>query len=116
MKKPVGNADMTPMSICNVCCSWIAPDGARYHLGELGSSHGGVASRLGDTRFGRDLDEQSYVHISFGSPYMGKPGAKPTQAQLDSLFDIEQELTRRKSLRAGYIHTFLAKQLEEVTA
>jgi hypothetical protein len=105
------------MRTCDVCCCWIAPDGKASHLGEVAGfgSHCGVAVELGDQSGGRELDEKGYMHVSYGGPYFGDPGRAPTQAQLDTLFDIQQELTKRKSAAADYIKRYLTAQAEKDT-
>lgn len=109
---------LSEMSPCNVCCAWIAPDGTAHHLGWKGlGSHHGVAYKLDDETGGRGLDEQGYLHLSYGSPYFGTTGQKPTQGQLDHLFDVLQELKRiKRNDPAHYIEEYLQKQEEGVTA
>jgi hypothetical protein len=107
------------MSDCNLCCSWIAPDGKASHLNSLGpgsGSHCGVADKLGDPSGGRDLDKRGYMHVSFGDPFFLSEANKPTQAQLDTLFDIGKELNRRGSRRGEYIQRYLDEQLTKETA
>lgn len=107
---------LAKMKTCDLCCCWVAPDGKSSHLSpEPGlGSHGGVAESLGDLTRGRELDKQGYMHVSYGGPFFGDPGAVPTQAQLDTLFDIQQELDKRKASAARYIESYLAKQHEKV--
>lgn len=116
MSKPFAD-----MGECGLCCCWIAPDGTSTHLyeGTMGwNSHCQVASdQLGDESGGRGLDNKGYMHVSYGSPYMGGHDQVPTQAQLDTLFDIQQELIKRRPLSrsADYIHSYLKAVQEKVT-
>lgn len=102
------------MSKCNLCCAWIAPDGTSTHLGPLGGSHHGVAYSLDDATGGRELEKKGYMHLSYGSAWVTI--GEPTQAQLDRLFDIQQELIKRDSYRAETIEKYLTQQREKVTA
>lgn len=103
---------------CDLCCFWLAPDGKASFLGLADrGSHCGVATALGDETGGRELDKQGYVHVSGGGPFMGDPDGKPTQAQLDTLFDVQQELIRQERHGpARGIERYLQKQAAEETA
>lgn len=108
---------LTSMTGCEVCCFWLAPDGTSSHLGDrMGRSHHSVAYNLDDPTGGRDLEDKGYLHVSYGSPFFAKPGTVPTQAQLDRLFDIQQELASRKLKTAEYIGHFLTITREKVPA
>jgi hypothetical protein len=106
---------------CELCCAWIAPDGKASHLnfsvpGE--GSHCTLAEYvLKDDTGGRGLDAKGFLHLSGGGPYMGRAGHEPTQAQLDTLFDIQQEMVRRGQIaKAGYVQSFLDLKLTAVTS
>lgn len=106
------------MADCHVCCAWIAPDGKATHLSdEPGmTTHSSVARHaLGSKNGGWELDDAGYVHMSYGATYMG-PDKEPTQAQLDTLFDIQTELERREMYVSVYVERFIQKQQEKVTA
>lgn len=109
-------ASLRRLSTCHLCCAWIAKDGTSYHLSDRPGegSHGGVAETvLGDHTRGRGLDEQGFLHLSYGGPFMGSRTEQPTQAQLDRLFDIQVALEARKAGQARYIASYLAAQAEK---
>lgn len=98
---------------CDLCCFWLAPDGTSSHVG---GSHVRVAAELGDETGGRELEKKGYLHVSGGYVSAGKD-MEPTQAQLDTLFDIEQKLIKDGGQRRSEpISNFLRKQAEKVTA
>lgn len=97
---------------------WVAPDGTVTFVGN--SSHSGVAyDVLKDTDGGWGLEQKGYVHCSYGYTDMGldKQGYPmvPTQAQLNSLFDIAQQLrkdTRYPPSIAERIEKFIRRNSE----
>ena len=90
------------MRDCQVCCAWIDPSGKAYHLSDkpgLGS-HGGLAENLlDDPDRGRGLEDRGFLHLSYGW-VMYADRTRPTQAQLDAVWDILTELKRRKAVAA----------------
>jgi hypothetical protein len=106
------------MGECNLCCFWLDRNGKAYHLNDDWAgygSHGGVAREaLNDDTGGRRLDDEGYVHVSYADAYMGDARQEATQAQLDYLFDVQQEFIRRdRTDKAGWIGKFIDRQLEQ---
>lgn len=96
------------IEVVNDGSCWVAPDGTITWVGD--SSHCGIAETvLKDETGGRMLERRGFIHCSYGYTDMGTVEGKPTQAQLDSLFDIAQGL-RAKTDRVEY--TGVAARIE----
>lgn len=79
--------------------AWIDPQGRIFYTGECG--HGETAEILGSTI--DRLERIGWMHLSYGSTYME---SYPSQAQIDTLFDISQKSIVERGLTGYYVDNF----------
>lgn len=97
---------------------WIAPDGKVTFVHDYDGSHCRAAvDALDDDTGGAMLERQGYLHVSGGSVYTGYDAESipPTQAQIDSLFDIVMVLKssdRHDSYYVNRYEAFISKHQE----
>lgn len=100
-------------TIVAVDSAWIAPDGTVTFCDDI--SHCTAAKKLGDETGGWKLDEDGWLHLSYGDAWVYK--GEPTQAQLDTLGDIAVELAKAHpgNRSAEYISQYIARAVTKET-
>lgn len=110
------NVPLADIPECGLCCFWLSPTGQAAHVDTgHGGSHSGVAHELGCENGGWDLDAAAYLHVSYGSAFFSYElgDHKPTQEQIDYVFDVRQEAFRRRGMDSSLVR-YLDKWLNEV--